>query len=341
MTTLFDSGYPVVDRSTLERYASCPAQARFVDDGQVRAAGLIAASGSEVHNAISKTITSYIDQQGTLSPSAVREMLEVNLRGTRPDVQPDAIKGFRASTWAFADYLANIHFQNVLHWDGGKGEKSGQLAFDFDDLQLRVTSEVDLLHTTAAPDLLAELDWKSGWKMWSVEDVRDSFQFGLHAFLILKNYEAVKAVRIAIWNTRMGKRTWPTEFTRGDLPAIEARIRAAAGFYLQYREMPPELAETWPVIEKCQICPAAHLCPAADKDAKEISENPAAFVDQMVAVGAKYDAMVKIASKYVDKNGDIVTPSGAAFGTGKPKAARKPTKTLYKAQSNGDDDSDE
>ena len=51
----------IVDRSTLERYATCPLQARMTDLGYARHAGKAAVSGEEVHKAISATVQNYID----------------------------------------------------------------------------------------------------------------------------------------------------------------------------------------------------------------------------------------------------------------------------------------
>jgi hypothetical protein len=327
-STLFDSGYPVVDRSTLERYAECPAQARYIDTGAVKTVGRAAIVGSAVHDAISKTIQTYLELQGGLSPTDIRDTLESNLRSSRADVQPEAIKAFKATTWGFSHYLANIHAGNILKFDGGEAGQSGQIAYEFDDLRLTVTSEIDLLHATKSPELLRELDWKSGFKVHNDETTADSFQFQLHAFLILQNYPDIEAVNISVWNTRMGKRAWGVEFSRRDLRAIEARIRGAAEEYLKWREMPPELCETWPTTEKCRICPAASMCPAADRDVSEIAKDPAAYITKIHVLETRLKAMEKVANAYVDKHGEIEGTGGIYYGIEKPPS-RKPLKALY------------
>jgi hypothetical protein len=49
-----------------------------------------------------------------------------------------------------------------------------------------------------------------------------------------------------------------------------------------------------------------------------------------VVLQSRLDAMSKLASAYVERTGaDIVSPSGAAFGTGRVKRAVKPKKELY------------
>lgn len=340
---LFASEIETVDRSTLEHYATCPAQARYIADGRCKVVGAAAVIGAEGHDAISKTITEYIETRGFLEMpmsrlDSFRETLLRHLRESRPDVQPQVLASLQSSAWGLSRYVSELHYENIVRFDGGTGDLSGQLAFDVEDLGLRITSEVDLLHATPAPELLTELDWKSGWKNWTERDVRDSFQFQMHAFLVLSTYETVEALRVSIWNTRAGRKTYAVEFRRDDLKAIETRIRSAAAKYLEWRDKPAVLAETWPTLEKCRICSAAAVCPAADHETTEIATDPAAFVDQLVVVGAKYDAMKRTASAYVDRHGDIISTSGAAFGTQKPKSARKPTKDLYEVKTNGDGD---
>lgn len=55
------SDFPVMRRSELERWATCPAQARFVEAGQVNTSSDIANAGEEVHKAVSAGIQFYID----------------------------------------------------------------------------------------------------------------------------------------------------------------------------------------------------------------------------------------------------------------------------------------
>ena len=80
-----------LDRSLLERCATCPFQARAILDGRVNDSSHAANSGQAVHDAISATITDYIEANGQYEPADLRNMLEQNLRGARPDIQPDAI----------------------------------------------------------------------------------------------------------------------------------------------------------------------------------------------------------------------------------------------------------
>lgn len=328
----------VVDRSRLERYATCPAQARFIDSGLVLDESLAAATGDAVHQAFSGAIERYLDDP-TEHYSAYAEAAMSGLRSARPDIQPGALGAGRPAVWAWAKYLSNHSANNVIRYDGGEGERSGQLAVDlpFGDLTLRITSELDLLLATPAKQVLREVDYKSGWKRHGIESIAASFQFGLHAWLVLHNYPDVEALEVSVWNTRTNTLTYPVTFDRSRLKEIETRIRSAAGEYTLYRNRTPEETPTWPAVEKCSTCSAACLCTAALHTA-DVAKDPAGYVRELIALDAKLTAMTKLAADYVDKHGDIVTPDGC-FGRSKPKAVRKQPTAIYQAvETDGDDE---
>lgn len=331
MTELFtDSSLLAVDRSTLERFATCPAQGCYVAEHNPPA-GMAAAVGQEAHQAISRTIEAYIESHEITGPAGFRERFESETRCARPDVQPAVIQALRSVWWKLSEYIAGgVAPQNILRYDGGAGNKSGQLSWPLDDLGVLLTSEVDLLHSTRSPELLAEIDWKSGWGFYNEDDVADSFQFQFHALLVLMNYPDVEALRVTVWNTRNGTKTRPVEFSRSGLIPIQTRIRSAVGEFLRWHGKPYELAETWPATEKCRLCAAAAVCPAADIQTSKCADDPVRFVELMVATKAKLDAMEAEATAYVDKTGKtILTTAGDHFGRDKPKTDRKSPAVLY------------
>jgi len=341
MTDLFtEPEMTILDRSTLEAWATCPFAAAGREAGLVTSVGLIARAGEEVHQAIGRTLRSYLDSDGMLSLSDLVHIAGIEIRSSQPDVQPEAVKAFRASMWAFIRYVTGLHFVNILRFDGGEGKRSGQLAWDVESLGVRVTSEVDLLHATPSKALLSEVDWKSGWKCWTAEAVRDSFQFQLHAWLIFNNYPDVEGVQVTIWNLRTNRRAWPVEFERRDLQAINTRMLSAIEQWGRYHGKPLDDVPTWPAREKCPICDTAAICPAADGDIVDLRTDPGHFVDVMHAVECRFNAMKKLAAAYVTENGDIMSPSGMAFGPGKPKADRKPPNSLYQTKQETTDDDD-
>lgn len=344
---------PVADRSTLERYVSCPSQARFVETGRVNNSSALANAGQEVHHALGETLNDYVREQGLLTKFNLHQRAEEHLLAARPDVQPEALRAFKRALWPWAELISSIAYPNLLHYDGGVGRRSGQLAADVGGI--RVTSEIDLLYASPSKAILEEVDYKSGHKLYSHQEVWDSFQFGLHALLVFANYPEVQALRVRVWNSRSNGLTWPVEFRREqasvyDVPQergpdrrvvgpIYARVNEAVAAWLKWRNHEPEKAAAWPELTKCSICPAAIFCPVAGDEVWQLNDDPGAFVDQMVAVEAKLKAMKKLAGKYVDKNGDIVSESGACYGGEKPKSKKKPVKSLYKLK--GDDEGEQ
>lgn len=334
-----DSDALVVDRSTLENYATCPRKARYIELGVVNNHSLIAAAGEAAHDAFSEAVTYYVETHGEIQLQELIQTVEYKLNDSRPDIQPDAIRAARPSIWPWSRFIASINPQNILRYDGGKGSKSGQLAWDVESVKARITSEVDLLYSGPSKECLHELDYKSGHKPWTASDVANSFQFQLHAWLIFHNYPDLQGLYVSVWATRVNRQTYRVEFTRDQLPAISARVSMALREWYFHRTHAPDKAPAWPAAEKCRICPAAALCPQAGAEARELAANPGAYVDLMHVYSTALDQMKKAASSHVEATGaDIVSPSGIAFGIGKPKTARKQPKALYTTKPSDSDD---
>lgn len=323
---------PRVDRSTLERWSVCPAQAALTEAGKALPVGDAANVGSEGHEAISSAISTYLENAGAMRPAELMDDLITELLGSRPDVQPSVIAAVRPSVWKIVELIKGLNPTNILRYDGGKGQKSGQLAVDA--FGVRLTSEVDFLyvdpHTPSpSPDVICEVDWKTGHKLWTSADVRKSFQFQFHAYLVLKNYPGVECLRVRILNTRIGAWSWTCEFRRGDLDAIGGRINRALGEW-QKHQATGEI-EPWPSYEKCSLCDTALDCPACAAPLRDVKANPAGAVDQLVALEAKQDQLKKLLAAHADSTGrDIASTDGKVlFGRGAPSSERKKPAKLY------------
>ncbi len=336
----------LVDRTPLERYAVCPAQAIMIDRGGINDGSLLADAGNEGHTAFAESITEYINQGGQISVSDLADTVWHFLINSRPDVQAEAIKGLRASVWAFAKFIAggSLHPHNIIRYSGGEGKKSGQLAMDWPDLGIRITSELDLLHATASVEQLAEVDFKTGNKIYSSADVAQSFQFQLHAVLVFHNYPGVKSLLVRVWNTRVNRLTWTVEFTREQLPQLEGRVRQAARQWRMSRRyvenktsaIPDEMY--WPAPEKCVHCDAILMCRFAGNPLPEVVGTPGEYLDRAIVVEAGLKKMKAVLGAIVDKTKqDIVSPSGAAFGYEKPKDKKRPAKAIYRVSVDADE----
>lgn len=320
-----DTQLHVFDRSTLEAWADCPWAAKE-NELHPRIMPEIAECGEQVHQACSSVVKEWISIDGQMSAGDIRNSLEQSLRGSRPDLQPQVIDAMIYSAWEWSKLVWSIHPMNILRFDGG-GElgKSGQLSIAFEDLNAIVTSELDLLYAGPSPELLHEVDYKTGHKVFTAAMVRESFQFQLHAVLVFHNYPAVNGLEVVIWNTRKNDRTFKVVFKREDLADYTSRVRMAIQTRIQQYDEP----ETWPTAEKCGICDVASRCPVASKAMRSIDDDPAAFVLDMQAVQSRLEAMEKLAATYVDKSGKDIVAGDVRFGRAKPKTERKSTATLY------------
>jgi hypothetical protein len=326
-----DPQLTVLDRSTLEAYSQCPFQAYSIETGKVKITNRLMAAGEELHQAISRTIQWWIDCDGMPEEfagrvrGAITEYLEGELRSSRPDVQPQVIAGMRASLWAFGDFLSGIRPVNILHFDGGEGDLSGQLAVDLGGLGVRATSELDLVVATESVEVIRVYDWKSGHKEWTASEVAQAFQFQMHGDLLFERYPDVLAVDYRVWNTRSNRVTHKVLLDRKQQPAFRARVRMAAEAKMRYGDNPP----AWPAVEKCETCPAAVLCPEATETTKNHTSDPVAVLEQLIASEARVKALKGFLTKTVDETGSPVVSGSHAFGRVK-KSERKPTAQIYK-----------
>jgi hypothetical protein len=225
----FDESPPLqtVDRSTLERSANCPWQAKAIADGRCKSVGILAEVGEAVHVAFGEVLHSWIDSRGAMSPMDLRQDLEFAVTNSRPDLQPQAIRAMQGALWQWSQLVYVINPHNILAFDGGEDiDRSGQLAIDFPDLGVRYTSEIDLLYQGDCPDVLEEVDYKTGWKEHTTEDIRDSFQFQSHAVLALEKYPKSQALRIRVFDTRSRQLSYAVHFPRERLHQWKVRIRS-------------------------------------------------------------------------------------------------------------------
>jgi len=324
-----------LDRSTLETWATCPLHARLKETSGINSVSNIAESGELIHKAIGTALKIYLEEHGALSPSDLAFEVNEALKASRPDRQPEAIEGMRASSYSWSRFICEQPGNAILRFDGGEGEQSGQLAHDITK-DHRITSEVDLLLATDSPEMLPEVDYKTGHKQWTATDVKNSFQFQFHAVLIFHNYPEVNTLNVIIWNTRFNKRSCRCEFKRSSLPECEARILSAIRVYEENFHQSEPVA--WPTREKCSMCDVAACCKKVDADIRDVSENPKGYLSETIRLDEIVSQRKRLMASHVDTTGqDITTPEGDAFGTCKPKTSRKPTKSFYTIEQNEED----
>lgn len=320
----------VLDRSTLEAWATCPFQAAAVHrDKRVNVENTLLVAGQEGHDALSRATLEYVRSGGVeMSPRELSDTLALELQNSRPDVQPEVIDGVKRSIYAWGQFLGRISPLNILAFDGGEEVgKSGQLSLDFPAAGVRVTSEIDLLHSGPSIDLLHECDYKTGHKVHTAADVADSFQFGLHAVLVFAAYPAVRAVEVVVWNTRTNNRTFRVIFERDREPELRARVAGAIQSWWTWNGV--RTPECWPTFEHCSMCDAAAFCPVADQPTRDCATDPVGALNQYLAADARAEALKKLLVARVDAAGIDIVAGNVAFGRAAPAEKRKPAR-VYK-----------
>lgn len=330
-----------VDRSDLEA-VDCPSGMQFVRQGIVLNQSKAMDSGNAVHDAFSGATKSYVSSRGALNAQEVAGELQQNLLfDTRPDLIQDAWKGADPSVRGWSYFLTKLHAENILRFDGGEGDQSGQLAIDFPDFGLRPTSEIDFLHAGPSPEVIHEIDYKSGWKRWTAEDVANAFQFRFHALLILEAYPDIAAVDIRIWNTRFNDLTYGVRFRRDrDHEPLMMEVRRRAELFARYRNKAPDQCPANPDHSRCLRCPAVSLCVLSKHLAAPIVD-PERYLLETSAMEKTVEARKELLAEAVRRSGrDIVARDGTCFGLDKPKANRKPSMSLYTAKGKTDEASE-
>lgn len=328
----------IVDRSELELYVVCPRQAVLMASGEILNASAEMDSGNEAHDALGRVTAEYIASQGAMNQRELQELLEAYLLQSRPDVQSDVIESMQFAKWSWAKFITDRHFTEILRHDGGEGKRSGQIAYDFDDLGIRATSEIDLLYAGPSPEVIHEIDYKTGHTFWSMTDVAESFQFQFHALLLFAEYEQVQAVEIRVWNTRRNNVTYPVIFDRKKhFDQILYKVRSAAEKFVRSQGKSPADVEAWPGLEKCGLCRAASRC-MASKHVGDIAASPEAYLAETIALQANLDARYEALKGQVKQSGkDIVLSNGDSFGFNKPKTTRKPTAAVYSTKGSSEE----
>jgi len=311
----------VIDRSTLEAWANCPWQAHAIETADPKLiVGQLAVAGQFAHDCFHAATKAWIENGGYLRDFEMVKLIEEAMHASRPDLQPDVVKAVQPAMWDWARYLIkDCHPNNIACFDGGDElDRSGQLSCRLGVID--VSSELDFLRFDG-PEAYED-DFKTGWRPWEADDVRNAFQFQFHAMLVFHNFPNVRTLRTRIWNTRRHTTTAWVRFDREDDPQYVARVHES----LAVRER-GELV-TWPTLEKCRICPVKIICPAADDVVKLVE--PQAMLTRLIALDAQADAIKAELTAIVDATQkEIVLADGTAFGRNKPSSVRKQPVAIY------------
>ena len=314
-----------LDRSTVQAWGNCPRQAALLATGKINHTSHAAALGDAAHQCFGDTVDEYIARGDTwMTPSDLKKWVEGAALASRPDVQPEVIAAIKYSTWAWANFICGINHANILRYDGGEGDRSGQLAVEWPELSALITSEVDLLCAGDTPEILEETDYKCGDKVHLEASVKTGFQFHFHAVLVFHNYPDAQELRVRIWNTKKNLPTYYVSFYRTKLHEYEARVHTAVAQWYQHRHTEPEKCPAWPTQEKCRLCDAAMQC-----DVSGMARTPEEKMRAIIATTAKLKLLTDDLTAIVDERGSDLVVDGMAFGRGKPTKKQRPKVAVY------------
>lgn len=328
----------ILDRSTLERWANCPQQAYHVAKRQIDDCSYPTVIGTECHSLIANAIATVADSDSIVRPYEFADGLKAVCTPARADVQTRVTDIIRRCAWTLGKLICERASSDIIRFDGGKGNLSGQLGWDITPHR-RVTGEVDLLLATPSREQVELWDWKSGWKHWTATDVRDSFQFQTYAWLIFKNYPEVQSVVVRVLMLAENESTPDYTFRREQVRQIEQRLILAVDLFDLYaKASDADNVPAWPLPDKCALCPATKHCRFVHHRVDDVEKNTADAIRKLAALRAETDRIESALTLIVRKDanaklaGEIVADSNGtkiAWGVNKPKTARAATCGLY------------
>lgn len=238
----------------------------------------------------------------------VPEWLVENLPKTKPNIQPMAIRHARHA----ADMITEYHIDLIAV------EKQVSLVVypETDTTPaVIVTMRFDLLGSGKGN--LHVMDWKTGFKRLTNQEAAESFQAEFGAWLLFQQkdpetkkllYENINTLHWWYFETMWGTKAY-ARFDKNEehprLPglttekAIQGRVLSAVDLFLNNGKDP------WPLPYSCSWCEMIRFCPLADMSAKEIADDPKAYVDRMVVVTEWLKRQKAAATAWIKGKGPI------------------------------------
>jgi hypothetical protein len=321
----------VLDRSRLGQYATCPRQAYLTmlfealkagangleifpwEDERIKGAdpklclamqdvihqstaGLLSECGTEIHDLLKKAFN-----ECNNDTNLVPEWFVDNLPKIKPNIQPMAIRHARHA----ADLITEYHVNLIAV------ERQVSLVV------IPETATTPAVIVTMRYDLLGSgkgnlhvMDWKTGFKQLTNTEAAVSFQAEFGAWLLFQQvkYREINTLHWWYFETMWGTKAY-ARFDRLEehprLPglttekAIQGRVMSAVDLFLKNCKDP------WPLPYTCAWCDMIQFCPFADMDAKDIADDPKAYVDRLVVVTEWLKKKKAAATAWVKAKGPI------------------------------------
>jgi len=258
--------------------------------------GKLAECGTQIHELIDKAFNECKNDI-----HLVPEYLVDNLPKIKPNIQPMAIRHARH----ICDMIAEYHVDIMAV----EQQVSLVIIPETDTAPAVIaTTRIDLLGSGKGN--LHAVDWKTGFKRRSNSETADSFQAGCIAFLLFqqKEYKEINTIHFWYYETMFGTKAY-ARFDRNEehprLPglttevALRGRITEAVDLFMK------DCRDAYPLPDTCCFCDVIRFCPQASMEAKEIADDPKAFIDSLVVLEALCKARKRAATQWIKAHGAI------------------------------------
>jgi hypothetical protein len=327
----------IADRSSLQQCGTCPHQRNLCEKHNIQPLNKCVQVGSEIHRIVEETLKPVVEEMAcheTLSPPELAEAIVDALPMSRPDIQPEVMN---AARW-LADMICHTPIHKII---GIEKQIDYEL---FPGTQSRgpfmITTCIDLL--MSGRESLIVYDWKTGYKKRSNQEAKDDFQTCVIAFILWKLYPDLKTIHFFYKSTYWGSsHDAYCRLERNEelpqLPHLTLEMQFQARIILASQLWMNKSDEAWPEPKKCSQCHAIHYCKYADPTAKEMTDDPQKFVDQMVVLEEKLKSMKGYAKDYIKEH--ITMKGTASEFTFKPPKSKFCPK-IYALEENDENESE-
>ena len=291
-------------RSAVQMYATCPYQAWKCKDQEQHS--VLLDVGDAVHKIGEDTVKDAIANH--TEPEELADDIVNALPQSRPDIQPQIIKAARF----LADQILELRIQDIIGVEIQLDDAGKTGLTNLKGEQYILSACLDLL-LKGRNNSLHVWDWKSGFKKRTKEDTFNDFQARFDSNILFKIYDGSNGDRIERIHWWFIETFWGTKsyacFERDqeypNLPHLSLEKQIETQIFEAIKLWANDSREAWPEEQKCSWCPCVDDCPHINKKAKAIAKDPKAFVDRMVVLKAAYDACLKTAKNWLQKNGPI------------------------------------
>ncbi len=321
----------ILDRSRLEQYATCPRQGYLSilwDSLKAEAGGfevfpwernIIDASSSLILDDMSKVILQSTDGRLAECGSQIHDLVDRafeackndiqmvpdwfvdNLPKVKPNIQPMAIRHARH----IGDMLSEYHVQVI----GVEVQVSIIVVPETETAPGIVnTTAIDLLGS--GKNSIHVVDFKTGFKRRSNSETADSFQAQDIALILFEQpeYQEINTIHFWYYESMWGTKSY-AKFERKEehprLPGLSTEVALRGRIEEAVKMFQQDCREAWPLPDACAWCDMINFCPQASMEAKEIADDPKAFVDNLVVLQALVTARKRIATQWCKAHGPI------------------------------------